>query len=141
MAYETPDMPTVKLTSGLVVANFSFSLGLIFDDGSQLSPCNAERCRFGRLKIREEIFKRHSTHSIVQLKTKMTDACEFMLLDSIEQQGVDLILLPESTMVAVMDAAKSSRRLVGALKVCAVPITRQYGECYHDRFQIPRYIV
>jgi hypothetical protein len=91
------EMPTVKLSNGLVVGNFSSPHQFDFVDGSVLTSCTADRVATASLKIEETVIKSNNVWTDVGMKFITTDAYLGLVTHAIAlwKAGiVDIVLIP-----------------------------------------------
>ena len=67
-----PNLPSIKLSTGLVVANYSSPHTFEFEDGSVLGACSKERCVLTMLEGIETIHERHLKYNDIRLLYNMT---------------------------------------------------------------------
>jgi len=134
-------MPTVKLTSGLTVGNFSRPHAFNFDDGSKLPACDADRVRAGTLKVREEVIKRNTRYTTLSVNHELTDSALDMLIESAYQHGVDLVIVPRVVIDASVNFIKMNRirrdhELFKSVKKCVTirMKDRLNKIAFHNRF-------
>jgi hypothetical protein len=97
-------IPTVKLSNGLVVGNFSSPHAFVFEDGSNLSPCPPERARACMLHAVEVESPGIKGTVDIELSFKLTSSVRDELALAQALPGIDIILVPLPVMKAMADA-------------------------------------
>jgi len=124
-------MPTVRLSNGLLIGNFSSPHPFEFVDGSVLPACDPDRSKFAQLDAVEYITTeeiRGVGVDIISLKFLMTEPLRAEL-EAAKASEADVVLIP----FPVMNAAKEAGMEIGKLATIrnADRITKKI---YCDRF-------
>jgi hypothetical protein len=94
------DYPVVKLSNGIVVANFSSPHQFLFEDGSVLEACSPERAK--RLMLESQEYIEAAKKWVdVRLRFLMSEAVDGELLVMDKDEEVDIILVPLPVLTAI----------------------------------------
>ena len=123
-------MPTVTLSNGLVIGNFSSPHPFNFTTGEILAACSPERALMGALEA-VEIEATNGRWTDIQLSFKLTPAVR-EALDIAQQSAVDVVLVPLPVLQAVRAEPSGAARWSKVRCIrCADRITKAI---YPDRF-------
>lgn len=128
----TNNMPIIRLSNGLKVANFSSAHPFIFEDGSKLPGCSDERCNLLSLTAEEVVRRsRCDRYNDIQLRYRMSDIVAEALLWADANDNVDIVIVP----LPVLEAIKESHMFIAGHKfrTCRVK-DRVTKICHIDRF-------
>jgi len=99
-------MPIARLSTGLVVANFSSPHKFNFDDGTVLGACSPERAKLSMLESVEVVVGGDDLHDMINLELIMSDDVR-AAIDAARTQrdedGVDVIIVPFPVLNAMAD--------------------------------------
>lgn len=115
-------MPTVVLSSGLCVANFSSPHPFNFVDGTILEACSSERAKGLMLESHEQQVPGIKGTTDIQLTWGLSASVSQALAAAEADESVDVVLVP----FPVMTALKEAGRPIGKARVirCADRITK-----------------
>lgn len=132
--------PTAKLSTGLVVANFSSPHTFTFTDGTMLDACPDERVKAGACNPRETVtltggYASGIAYSAVKLEPVLSDQC-IELLDAFNDSDVDIVIVPLMLLEAIKDyREKTGKNHWERCHAIRRP-HRGSNEVCHDRFCI-----
>lgn len=111
--------PTLKLSNGLTVVNFSSPHPFQFDTGETLAACEADRSRALSLNVTEspeETEIRGIPVTVVRLTWHLSDEVRAELQRLEAQEDIDVVLVA----LPVMEALRASGELDGFKKVFVI---------------------
>jgi len=103
-------VPTCKLSTGLVVANFNSPHGFNFTDGSILGACSPERAKaFPLEELQETVVQRDNWTGII-FKYRLTPGLREEICRVAQSVTADLIITPSAILRAIRtDTALTNR--------------------------------
>ena len=124
-------MPTIKLSNGLTIANFSSPHTFTFTTGEVLEECSPERSSTLMLCAVEKETKNPKGFSDIDLNFELSDVVKEALIEAHENDVVDVVLVPFPVLSAVRESGSSN--LFPKIRTirCANRVTK---EIYPDRF-------
>jgi len=121
--------PTVTLSNGLRVANFSSPHSFRFTDGSELPACSFEHSDRGKLDTEEVEEPGIKGTTDVKICWKMSDGARELHNEALHTSDVDVFLVP----LPFMTALKEEGRPIGRFRVVRVA-DRNTKVIHTDRF-------
>jgi hypothetical protein len=129
------DMPTVVLSNGLKVGNFSSPHPFNFEDGSILQPCGKDRVEHGKLHAEEKEIEGIKGTTDIELSFKFSDGVVEML-DEAEESDVDIYLVPLPVMQCIKNVNPKHRKTYFPKARVIRVKDRQTKEIFIDKFCI-----
>ena len=124
-------MPTIKLSNGLTIANFSSPHTFTFTSGEVLESCTPERSSKLMLRAVEKETQNPKGFSDIDLNFELSDVVKEALIEAHGDDVVDVVLVPFPVLSSVRESGTSS--LFPKIRTirCANRVTK---EIYPDRF-------
>lgn len=124
-------MPTVTLSNGLIVGNFSSPHAFHFTDGTVLPACSAERRVLSQLDVTEKgVSRRRTKIPSISVEMTLSEAGRIALHEA-SKVKCDVIIVPRP----VLDALKAAGRDVVGTKFRTVRLADRPKKIAHtDKF-------
>ena len=121
--------PTVTLSTGLRVANFSSPHSFRFTDGSVLPSCSFDHSDRGKLDTEEVDAPGLAGTTDVTVRWKLSDGIRELMAEAEATEGVDIFLVPLPFLTALKEAGLP----IGRYRVVRVA-DRNTKTIHTDRF-------
>lgn len=126
-------MPTVRLSTGVLVANFSSPHTFRFTDGSTLEACSPERAKALMLQSREDEHHIDPRWVDIELEFSLSTEVRIALFAADRQagsEGIDIVIVP----LPVLRAA-ASEEPPGFHRLRTIRVADRVNKInHHDRF-------